>query len=89
VYSSLSVAYRPMIKAEVEIGEEPNSIAIRLICGAQSFEDLFDNCKNKEAIGSVAKKYSFIDRKARTYTFYIIRTYLFNIISISLVVIES
>jgi hypothetical protein len=34
VYSLLSVAYRPMIKAEAEIGEEPNSTAIRLICGA-------------------------------------------------------
>jgi hypothetical protein len=34
VLSSLSVAYRPMVKAEIKMGEEPNIIAIRLICGA-------------------------------------------------------
>jgi hypothetical protein len=27
-----------MVKAEIKIGEEPNSIAIRLICGASSLK---------------------------------------------------
>ena len=31
LHSSISVASRPMVKAEIKMGEEPNIIAIRLI----------------------------------------------------------